>query len=187
MSINITDFNNEFETKVIDLCEECVELIIKCKLNSELLFVPCTLTQEQWDENTTTLEKFECAFSENSSAIQSWANSVRTNPSVFGSYIPTDVPGIGVTTFNNEFSVNVCRYEAYPVEKPSQYVIVFAISTTGNNQKYLESSMLLGTTSTSDLLLAAWDQVKTQAGTHASELLASHELLTGAVVLPTNF
>jgi len=186
MSINISDFNNEFETKIIDICEECVELIIKCKINFELLFVPCVLTQEQWTENTTTLEKFECAFTENSTTIQNWANSVRANPIVFGAYTPTDVPIIGVTTFNNEFDVSVCRYEAYPAEKPSLFVVDFVISTTGSTYR-TSYCIPLGTTSTSGLLGIAWDATKDRVGTYASELITNRELLTGAVILPNSF
>lgn len=197
MSINITEFNNKFTTKISKMCNPdttnmhlaCIEFIVKCNVNGLFLYIEHGFDNADYVATASTETMFNDAFSAHATDIRDWATSVQDIPSVFGLYIPTTgPPTLGITAFNQEFSVNITRYEPYPEEAPSNIVVNFAIlnSTTGVQQSiYSEAVLPIGTTTT-QILDIAWEEVIVKIDNQLTTIL-NKDTMIGVPLEPTSF
>ena len=190
--MTISEFNNEF-TVMVDKIDgpadghlASIHYVITCNANKLFYFKEFFCDDQAFLDTATSTRLFQWAFVQDASSIQAWANSVRYSPSAFSTYIPSDVPLIGVTTFNNSFSVGIGRYEPYPIDDPTVIVVNFNVQmgTTGDAFS-IESTIPIGTTN-SQILDIAWDTVKDRIGAIAQNKFIADPII-GHVIVPDSF
>lgn len=97
---------------------------------------------------------------------------------------------IDIATFNSNFDTKIARFELYPSDQPTAYVVGFSVTNKNNNKSiYRDTQVLLTTISgqTDDQIAAvAWDTMKSSFQTWAADVLSKPAIQNGPYV-PTSF
>jgi len=97
---------------------------------------------------------------------------------------------IDIDTFNSNFNTKIARFELYPSDEPTAYVVGFSVTNKNNNKSiYRDTQVLLTSVSgqTDDQVVAvAWDSMKASFQTWAADVMSKPSIQNGPYV-PTSF
>lgn len=103
---------------------------------------------------------------------------------------PATNSNIDIGTFNSNFDTKIARFELYPADEPTAYVVGFSVTNKNNNKSiYRDTQVLLTTVNgqTDDQVAAvAWDAMKASFQTWAADVMSKPAIKNGPYV-PTSF
>ena len=192
--MTLEEFATNFKVRIVDyqdLGNDTVKVIfeVKCVVNHRVGVFIAEVDTTTLSEGFTQQDVVDAAWDLQKTNINDWS-IVNLPHEVLSTYTPLSVADnspITLTDFNNNFTVNVCRYELYPETQPKTWCVGFQISKTNNTSinMYVDGNIPIETQCNNvfcaTVVAAVWDNIKSNVCTWA----ATH--LEKASVIDTTF
>jgi len=171
--MTLEDFTNNFVVRVVnytDLGDDTIKVVfeVKCTVNNRVGVFIAEVDTTTLDEGFTTQDVIDAAWDLQKTNVNDWS-IVNLPHEVLSAYTPLSVMDnspITLTDFNNNFTVNVRRYELYPTVSPVSWCVGFHINKTNNSSvnMYIDGNVPIETQCNNVLctavVAAVWDIVK---------------------------
>lgn len=192
--MTLEEFTTNFDVRIVDykdLGDDTVKVVyeVKCKVNNRVGVFIAVVDTTTLDEGFTQQDVVETAWDLQKTNINDWS-IVNLPHEVLSTYTPLSVADnstITLTDFNNNFTVNVRRYELYPELEPTSWCVGFQISKTNNTaiNMYVDGNVPIETQCNNvfcaAVVAAVWDTIKSNVCSWAATQLAK------ATVIDTTF
>jgi hypothetical protein len=157
-----------------------------CLLNSRVQYFEYHFTDQNLVTGSTSQQLVDYAWSQLKTDVNAWATVAFSESNLIGYiYVPTsdfNTSNITLTTFNQNYTTKIVRFEVFPANDPSSWCVGFNISNNLNNGTlYVSTNVLVATFTVSQTELqimdSAWNQMKDTIGIWAAEKLMYSSLI----------
>lgn len=171
--MTLQDFTTNFVVRIVDykdLGNDTVKVVfeVKCIVNNRVGVFIADVDTTSLDEGFTHQDVVDAAWNLQKTNVNDW--SVTNLPhEVLSAYTPLSVADnspITLTDFNNNFTVNVQRYELYPQVNPTSWCVGFSIHKTNDADinMYVDGTVPIESQCNNVLCVtvagAVWDTIK---------------------------
>jgi hypothetical protein len=197
--MTLEEFTANFIVKVVDykdLGENIVKVVfeVKCTVNKRVGVFIADVDTTNLNEGFTYEDVINAAWDLQKTNVNDWS-IVNLPHEVLSAYTPLSVVDnspITLTDFNNNFTVNVCRYELYPQISPSTWCVGLQIHKTDNPNvsMYIDGNVPIESQCNNvfcaAVVAAVWNIVKSNVCTWAAVELAKASVID-TTYTPTSF
>lgn len=198
MSISIEDFNTNFIVQISTIAiphidasgtvPAVVGLNIICTTNNRVQYFEYHFVDQNLVDGFTLQELINYAWTQMKTDINTWAYNILSESNLIGFiYVPTSnfnttFANMNLATFNENYTIKIYRFEVYPRNNPSGWCVGFNI-TNNTNKVYIfvDTTVTVNTfnilQTETDIMNAAWDQLKDYIGSWASDKLLYSSLI----------
>jgi hypothetical protein len=185
--ITLQEFNDAFKVRVVDYRVESTDITVyyevKCTSNLRVSVHIATVDTTELLEGYTATDVIDAGWTAIKDAVNSWATTNVSKPP-FTTFTPdVTTNDVTVTDFNNNFVVNLQRFELFPTIQPSVWCIGLNThsQTRQNVSLYRDCSLSIddfcNDTECLDIVTAAWLQMKASICSWAAEELAKSDVI----------
>ncbi len=196
--MTLEEFTNNFVVRIVnytDLGNDTVKVVfeVKCTVNNRVGVFIAEVDTTTLDEGFTTQDVVDAAWDLQKTNVNDWS-IVNLPHEVLSAYTPESVVDnspITLTDFNNNFTVNVRRYELYPTVSPVSWCVGFHIYKTNNSSvnMYIDGNVPIESQCNNvfcaAVVAAVWDIVKSNVCNWAATEL-SKASVTDTPYTPTS-
>jgi hypothetical protein len=188
MSLTLQEFNDNFTVKIVkfdnSINDAVVYFKVQCIPNDRVSIHTSTVDITQLTSGYTHADIISAAWDSIKTVVNTWAAFNLTENRFTEFTVTSTSDAIDVTTFNNNFIVNIIRFESVPSINPSNWCIGFKVCSIGNNSTCNNFEGLIplsqnycNNTLCSNIADATWDVVKDNVCEWASGKLPTKNVL----------